>query len=31
MVWNFPNAPSDCVTRYGGITTGMWVVDLNHF
>ncbi len=31
MVWNFPDAPADCVKRYRGITTGMWVVDQDHF
>ncbi len=31
MVWNFPGAPAECVKRYHGITTGMWIVDLDHF
>jgi hypothetical protein len=31
MVWDFPNAPQECVARYGAITSGMWVVQLNHF
>jgi hypothetical protein len=31
MVWNFPGAPAACVSRYGGITSGMWVVHVNHF
>jgi hypothetical protein len=31
MVWDFPDAPKECVDRYGGIASGMWVVQLNHF
>ena len=31
MVWDYPGAPSECVARYQGITTGMWIVSLNHF
>jgi hypothetical protein len=31
MVWNFPDAPTECVKRYRGVTTGMWAVARNHF
>jgi len=31
MVWDYPGAPPACVNRYRGITSGMWVVDLNAF
>jgi len=31
MVWNFPDAPAECVQRYNGITTGMWSVTVDHF
>ena len=31
MVWNFPGAPAECVARYKDITSGMWIVQLNHF
>ena len=28
MVWDFPDAPADCVRRYRGVTVGMWRVGL---
>jgi len=31
MVWNFRDAPSECVERYKGITTGMWSVTIDQF
>ncbi len=31
MVWDFAGAPPECVQRYRGVTTGKWVVDLDHF
>jgi hypothetical protein len=31
MVWDFPDAPPECVAQYKDVTSGMWVVRLNHF
>jgi hypothetical protein len=31
VVWDRPDAPPECVARYGGITTGMWHVNRNSF
>lgn len=31
MVWSFSDAPPECVTRYKGVTTGMWTVNLDGF
>jgi hypothetical protein len=31
MVWDFPGAPPECVSRYKGVTTGMWAVTPDHF
>jgi hypothetical protein len=31
VVWNRPDAPPECVDRYGGITGGIWVVNRNGF
>ncbi len=31
IVWNRPDAPTECVERYAGITTGAWVVRLDSF
>ncbi len=31
MVWDFPDAPPECVTRYKNVTAGMWIVNLNRF
>ena len=31
MVWEYAGAPAECVARYKGITSGMWVVNFNSF
>jgi hypothetical protein len=31
IVWDRPDAPPECVARYGGITTGVWAVNRNGF
>ena len=31
MVWDYPDAPAECVARYKGITAGMWTVNINGF
>jgi len=31
MVWDYPDAPPECVARYKGVTSGMWVVNINQF
>lgn len=31
MVWDFPGAPEACVSRFRGITSGMWVVGIDRF
>lgn len=31
MVWNFPDAPAECVKRYKGVTTGIWTVTIDQF
>jgi hypothetical protein len=31
MVWDFQGAPVECVTRYHGVTSGMWSVNVNGF
>jgi hypothetical protein len=31
IVWDRPDAPPECVERYGGITSGVWVVNRNGF
>jgi hypothetical protein len=31
MVWDFPGAPPECVSRYKGVTTGMWTVTPDRF
>jgi hypothetical protein len=31
LVWDFPSAPDGCVTRYKGVTTGIWTVTPDRF
>lgn len=31
MVWDFPGAPAECIARYQDVTSGMWIVQQNHF
>ena len=31
IVWDRPDAPPECVARYGGISAGVWVVHRNGF
>lgn len=31
MVWDYPGAPPECVSRYKGVTTGMWTVTPDRF
>jgi hypothetical protein len=31
MVWDFEGAPEDCVSRYQGVTTGIWTVRIDQF
>lgn len=31
MVWDYPGAPPECVARYKGITSGMWIVGIDRF
>lgn len=31
VVWDRPDAPPECVDRYGGITAGVWTVRRNAF
>ncbi len=31
IVWNRPDAPPECVERYGGIISGVWAVNYNSF
>jgi len=31
IVWDRPDAPRECVKRYGGITAGVWAVHRNGF
>jgi hypothetical protein len=31
MVWDFPEAPPECVSRYRGVTSGIWTVTPDRF
>lgn len=31
VVWDRPDAPPECLARYGGVTTGMWHVNRDSF
>jgi hypothetical protein len=31
MVWDYVGAPRECTSRFKGVTTGMWTVNINGF